>query len=227
MHAESPPACEAVKRDILTIWREVYLKELGWLSHCDESSLSDAYADRSSFIVAYDSSGVTPIGTARMVKSLGRSLPVERFVSLDRWCKPDLPKVELTRLMVRQNWRKQSSVSYPFGVYRALMRAAFRWAHAQSMRYLVLNVRARGTPNSIIDSLDAYGFSDTGVRIPDEFNACFPDCSPVIIDVKEFFRVCCNADDPLLAYTTSKCEISDELVRICPVDAARQSAIAR
>lgn len=201
-------------RDILGIWADVYGRELGWLTQCDESSLADGYGERSEFLVAYDPSGETSVGVVRMVKSTTDPLPVERFTSLRPWCGKDAPKIELTRLMVRGDWRKRAFPGYPFGIYRALLRSAFQWCRAREYRYIALNVRARGEPHSIIGSLDYYGFTDTRIRIPDEFDPQYPDCTPILIDVDEFFRKNSESEDPLLRYTTSLSEPSDRLIRL-------------
>lgn len=214
MDRRAPADPARMTRSILDIWRDVYYAELGWFTECTEAYFEDAYAQHAHFLVAYDQVGETALGTTRLVLGGDGDLPVERFASLAPWCRPDTPKVELTRLMVRKAWRGKAVGGYPFGVYRGLLRSAFHWCQHQGIRYVVLNVRARGEPQSIIRSLDEYGFIDTGRRIPDEFDRKFPDCTPVLLDLSSFFKRGQGACSPLIAYTISPTAPSDALVHV-------------
>ena len=118
----------AVTRDVLDVWEDVYGRELGWFPPGVAVTLKDEYSHRSEYLVAYDDTSGSAVGTLRIVKGVYTPLPIERFVSLQSWLDPAAPKIELTRLMVKDRWRKRASPVYPFGIYRALMRSAFQWS---------------------------------------------------------------------------------------------------
>lgn len=184
---------------VLAVWHDVYFRELGWFDSFGPEVLNDGYQDRSTYVVAHDETG-EPMGTVRMVTSLSEPLPVERFVDLSPWLEPTLPKVELTRLMVKASHRKQRSADFPFGVYRQLLRTAIRWSSLQGIQSIVLNVRARGEPDTILNSLVSLGFQETQVCIPDEFDTSFPACTLVFLDLRTFFKNAHESPSPEIRY---------------------------
>ena len=99
----------AVTRDVLDVWEDVYGRELGWFPPGVAVTLKDEYSHRSEYLVAYDDTSGSAVGTLRIVKGVYTPLPIERFVSLQSWLDPAAPKIELTRLMVKDRWRKRAS----------------------------------------------------------------------------------------------------------------------
>lgn len=208
---------------MLHVWRRVYFEELGWFATFSEGLLDDGHANRSIYLVAYAMGDRQPIGTARLVVSEWAKLPVERFVDLSSWTAHSGGRAELTRLMVPEEHRKGARPGHPHGVYRSMMKAAFHWCRSAGVGTLVLNVRARGEPNSIIGSLDIYGARDVGVLIDDEFDPSNPRCAPVLIDVERVFAA---SDDAKGIIRFTQDEWTDQDAVVAVLDGRSASAAA-
>ncbi len=200
-----PEAVPSASLDhVSAIWRAVYFRELRWFKIYDDRLLFDEYFERAQFLIAYGPDR-RPLGTARLVLPAGGPLPVERYCDLSQWI-DRRTAIELTRIMVLPAYRKRHLPGYPFGVYRALLRAAFGFAESRRFDSVVLNVRAPGEPDSILPSLQVYGPLETGLAIRDEFDLRNPLCTPVIVNLARMKTLAATRGDPLLLYSTETME---------------------
>lgn len=187
-------------RDMLHIWRAVYFEELGWFRDFDDALWQDDFSDSAVHLVAYLSDG-EPAGTMRIVRDVGAGVPVGRFIDLSEWRELDgYGLVEFTRLMVLPRYRKMSMPGYPFGVYRALMKAALGICLRNADWRILMYVRRRSEDHSILRSLIELGFRETGLDIPDEFDPLNPPCTAVVLDLRDLVSSAFRGGSPLLSY---------------------------
>lgn len=192
---------DLILKDVLEIWGAVYFEELGWFDKFDDSLLRDGYQDRACYLVAQDK---MPIGTLRIiVGNSAHPVPIQRFADISHFVQTG-KIAEFTRVMVNPDQRKRESPLFPFGVYRALMRTAIQWCVLNGIWTIAMNVRARGEPNSIINTLIPYGFEETGIMISDEFDGQNPLCTACILDVRQIFQKFYLRQDRLVDYTMTR-----------------------
>ena len=166
-------------REVVSLWRSVYRDELGWVDEVDEQLICDGHHHDCTYLLA--TLNGQPIGTSRIVFPLDGLLPLNglREVPL---VEANGAKAEVTRLMVLKSHRGHRSTGTKSSVFHQLMGEAISWCDRHQVRYLLMDVRVREAPFSLVQRLQEYGFTPLGNEYPDGLGENFPNCTTLVLD---------------------------------------------
>ncbi|TRD14166.1 GNAT family N-acetyltransferase [Palleronia caenipelagi] len=166
----------------LTVWEAVYRDELGWAGDINDSFINDSFQPSSVHILAYVDGNAA--GTIRIAYPFESKLPAEQKTNQPTLLHGEVSKAELTRVMVRKEFRKKVYPDYPEGLFHKLMQTAISHCRNKEITLVAMDVRVPGSSNSIFNSAVALGFRPTGITYPDPLGSDYPDCTTVILDTR-------------------------------------------
>lgn len=162
---------------VINLWNDVYHRELGWMPVTTRATLSeDPYHEASIYLLAEIEE--LAIGTIRLSSPIDGLLPVERNAG-NQPLFANTERIELTRLMVRRDYRGNRIVGFESGVFDLLMRTALAYADKNGLEHTLMDVRVPDAPHSLVKKLEPFGFVGLGNQYPDPLGSQFPKCTTV------------------------------------------------
>lgn len=172
--------------DTISIWRQIYQDELGWVHCVDDGFVFDRYHDDCLHLLAYVE-GVAA-GALRIVFPHNGRLPAEEKTHFATTLRPCRAKAEITRLMVVDRFRKLPFPNYPNGIFQKMMESAIGLCRSSALHKIAMDVRVPNTEHSIFNSVLQFGFRPTDIIYADPLGAQYPPCTTVILDLTSCAR---------------------------------------